>query len=113
MRTSQRLTRERERGRWHAAPDPREWSGYARLRARLVSMPVIEQAKGIIMAQCGCDDGQAFELLRWASQQFNQPVRELAAEIVARVQQQPSGVTGAARAPLSAWIGVPAERSRT
>lgn len=87
MRASRRLMRESEQGRWSTSPDPLDWSPYARLRARLVSMPVIEQAKGIIMAQCGCDDDQAFRLLRRASQRFNQPVRELAADLVARAQR--------------------------
>jgi AmiR/NasT family two-component response regulator len=31
-------------------------------------MPVIEQAKGIIMAQCGLPEDQAFDALRRASQ---------------------------------------------
>lgn len=59
-------------------------SEYARLRARLVSMPVIEQAKGILMAQTGCDAEQVFDMLRRASQHANIPVRDLASEIVCR-----------------------------
>jgi two-component system, response regulator / RNA-binding antiterminator len=66
-------------------------SEYARLLARLETMPVIEQAKGIIMAQSYCGDAQAFDLLRRASQRSNVPVRELAAQIVANtVQVSPS-----------------------
>src|SRR5262249_26882959 len=47
-------------------------SEYLRLQARLETMPVIEQAKGILMAQsrCGSDD-EAFDLLRRASQRSN------------------------------------------
>jgi AmiR/NasT family two-component response regulator len=45
-------------------------------------MPVIEQAKGILITQNGCDPDQAFDLLRRASQQANVPVRELAARLV-------------------------------
>lgn len=56
----------------------------ARLRARLETMPVVEQAKGIIMAQCHCEPAEAFDLLRQASQRSNVPVRELAAAIVSR-----------------------------
>jgi ANTAR domain len=41
-------------------------SEHARLLARLESMPVIEQAKGIIMAQSHCGHAQAFDLLRRA-----------------------------------------------
>jgi AmiR/NasT family two-component response regulator len=52
-------------------------------------MPVIEQAKGIIMAQSQCGDAQAFDLLRRASQRANVPVRELAAQIVAKTAQVP------------------------
>jgi ANTAR domain len=62
-------------------------SGHARLLARLESMPVIEQAKGIIMAQSHCGDAQAFDLLRRASQRSNVPVRELAARIVAKTAE--------------------------
>ena len=57
-------------------------SAYARLQARLASLPVIEQAKGIIMAQTGCGPDEAFELLRKASQRGNVPIRELSAGIV-------------------------------
>lgn len=64
-------------------------SEYARLRARMQTMPVIEQAKGILMAQSGCGPEAAFELLRRASQRSNVPVRELAAQIVARTAEAP------------------------
>jgi AmiR/NasT family two-component response regulator len=56
---------------------------------RLETLPVIEQAKGIIMGQSHCDDAQAFDLLRRASQRGNVPVRELAAQIVAKAVQVP------------------------
>jgi anti-anti-sigma regulatory factor len=59
-------------------------SAYARLVARLETMPVIEQAKGIIMAQSACSDAEAFDMLRQASQRSNVPVRELAARLVAK-----------------------------
>ena len=49
-------------------------------------MPVIEQAKGILMAQHGCGPEEAFDLLRQGSQRFNVPVRVLAARLVHRVQ---------------------------
>jgi AmiR/NasT family two-component response regulator len=57
-------------------------SRYARLLARLATMPAIEQAKGILMAQTGCSPDQAFDMLRRASQRSNTPVRELAEQIV-------------------------------
>jgi hypothetical protein len=53
---------------------------------QLDNMPVIEQAKGILMAQQGCGPDEAFDLLRQASQQFNVPVRVLAARLTHRVQ---------------------------
>jgi anti-anti-sigma regulatory factor len=59
-------------------------SPYARLEARLQTMPVIEQAKGIIMAQSACSDAEAFDMLRRASQRSNVPVRELAVQLVAK-----------------------------
>jgi AmiR/NasT family two-component response regulator len=58
---------------------------YARLLARLETMPVIEQAKGILMAQSRCSADEAFAMLRAASQRSNMKVRDLAADIVARV----------------------------
>ena len=55
---------------------------------------MIEQAKGILMAQSHCGNAQAFDLLRRASQRSNVPVRDLAAQIVAKTAQispKPSG----------------------
>jgi hypothetical protein len=75
-----------------ARTDPdwlRHWA-YARMQARLASMPVIEQAKGIIMAQCGWSEDQAFDALRRASQRENIKVRDLAAKIVARACSAPA-----------------------
>jgi len=60
-------------------------SAYARLQAQLASLPVIEQAKGIIMAQAGCGPEEAFDLLRKASQRANIPVRDLSRGVVTRV----------------------------
>src|SRR5579859_4839274 len=62
-------------------------SEHARLLARLETMPVIEQAKGIIMAQSRCTEAEAFDLLRRASQRSNIPVRELAVQIIASATQ--------------------------
>jgi len=68
-------------------------SGHARLLARLETMPVIEQAKGIIMSQSGCEEQEAFELLRRASQHGNVPVRDLAARLVAN-SHRPASTEG-------------------
>lgn len=43
-----------------ASPDP----AAARLMARLDTMPVIEQAKGIVMEREGCGPDEAFDVLR-------------------------------------------------
>jgi hypothetical protein len=57
----------------------------ARLQARLESMPVIEQAKGILMAQQRCGPDEAFDLLRRLSQQRNIKISVLATQIVEQV----------------------------
>jgi ANTAR domain len=57
-------------------------SAYARLMARLESLPVVEQAKGILIAQTGCTPEEAFELLRTASQRRNVKLRDIAKKIV-------------------------------
>src|SRR5215831_8813328 len=62
-------------------------SVFARLQARLDSLPVIEQAKGVLMAQAGCEPDEAFDILRRASQRTNVKVRDLAAEIVPAASQ--------------------------
>jgi len=67
-------------------------SAYARLQAQLDSLPVIEQAKGIIMAETGCGPEEAFGLLRKASQRGNIPVRELSVAVVARAGDGGSGL---------------------
>jgi hypothetical protein len=66
-------------------------SPLVRMCARYASMPVIEQAKGVLMAQQNCDAEQAFDLLRRASQRSNMPVRDLAAKIVQHAQQTGQG----------------------
>ena len=60
-------------------------SAFARLQARLDTMPVIEQAKGILMAQYRCRPEEAFDLLRRASQRANVKVGVLAAQIVEQI----------------------------
>lgn len=83
-------------------------SAYARLQARLDTMPVIEQAKGVLMAQSRCGPEEAFELLRRASQHANVKVSVLAEQIVEQAASpgpQPgarvphSGPGGAGRRP--------------
>jgi two-component system, response regulator / RNA-binding antiterminator len=70
-----RATRDRARhGR--SRREVRQDSVVARLLARQQTMPVIEQAKGIIMAQQGCGPDKAFDLMRRASQRTNVKVHE-------------------------------------
>ena len=71
-------------------PDRLRYSAHARLQARVSSLPVIEQAKGIIMAQFGWPEDQAFDALRRTSQRENIKVRDLAAKIVATAAQSAS-----------------------
>lgn len=65
------------------------------LTEAMVSRASIEQAKGILMAQSGVGPDEAFELLVRASQRENRPLREIAAEVVARI-----GGHGVDRAPI-------------
>ncbi len=70
--------------------EPPRHSDLARLRVQLATMPVIEQAKGIIVAQSRCAPSEAFDLLCRASQRCNVPVRELAAQLVAQTVRSPT-----------------------
>jgi len=65
-------------------------SAVARLRAQLESLPLIEQAKGILMAQQRCGPEEAFDLLRRASQRANVKVHALAAQIVDHAASPPA-----------------------
>ncbi len=80
-----------------AAPGRLRNSVYARMHARLASLLVIEQAKGILMAWYGWPEEQAFEALRQLSQQRNIKVRELAASIVARAGERPASTPAPGR----------------
>jgi GAF domain-containing protein len=56
------------------------------LRLAMDSRAVIEQAKGVLMAQRHIDSDQAFEVLREASQRYNRKLRDIAYGIVASTQ---------------------------
>lgn len=64
------------------------------LNQALESHAVIDQAKGVFMLGYGVDEGTAFELLRWGSQQRNVRLLTLARRLVAAVEG--SGGLGAA-----------------
>lgn len=55
----------------------------SQLATALESRAVIEQAKGMLMAQRGCTEDEAFEMLRRASQRENVKLRDVAQRIVA------------------------------
>ncbi|WP_104525885.1 GAF and ANTAR domain-containing protein [Blastococcus atacamensis] len=56
------------------------------MRIAMESRAVIEQAKGVLMAQRHVDAEQAFEILRQASQRYNRKLREIAVGIVESTQ---------------------------
>jgi hypothetical protein len=79
-------------------------------------MPVIEQAKGIIMGQQQCGPDEAFDLLRRASQRSNVKVHVLAAQIVANTSGSPvtpgsSGQAASAPSPPQATPTRPGQAS--
>ncbi|SFL80864.1 GAF and ANTAR domain-containing protein [Geodermatophilus ruber] len=53
------------------------------MRLAMESRAVIEQAKGVLMAQRRVDAEQAFEILREASQRYNRKLRDIAVGVVA------------------------------
>ena len=56
----------------------------AHLRRALASRPVIDQAKGILMAQHGCSAEEAFDMLSQASQRSNRKLNRIAEAIIAK-----------------------------
>jgi ANTAR domain/PAS fold len=59
------------------------------LQQALDSRVVIEQAKGILMAEQRCGPAEAFKILRRASRDSHVKLQDLTAEMVAQAQQQP------------------------
>jgi GAF domain-containing protein len=57
------------------------------MRLAMDSRAVIEQAKGVLMAQRHIDSDQAFEALRDASQRYNRKLRDISEGIVASTQE--------------------------
>ena len=66
-------------------------SAFARLAAKQETMPVIEQAKGIVMAQRRCGPEEAFDVLRQVSQRTNIKVHVLAAQLVKAIASSKDG----------------------
>jgi GAF domain-containing protein len=63
------------------------------LREALRTRAVIEQAKGILMVRAGCDEDEAFDLLRRTSQNQNRKLRDVAAAVVAMRDDIPAGTS--------------------
>jgi GAF domain-containing protein len=63
------------------------------LRTAAQSRAVIDQALGILIAQCHCTADEAFDILRTNSQRTNRKVRDLAADIVAQYAGEPVAET--------------------
>lgn len=59
------------------------------MKQAMESRAVIEQAKGILMGQRRCGEGEAFEILRDISQRSNRKLREVAEALVAETQRKP------------------------
>jgi GAF domain-containing protein len=59
------------------------------MRVAMDTRAVIEQAKGVLMAQRHVPADQAFEILREASQRYNRKLRDIAAGIVESTQDRP------------------------
>ena len=62
----------------------------AALRSLALSLPTIEQAKGVLMGYYGCDATAAFAILRRWSSTRNVKVRDLAAELVDHAGRSPA-----------------------
>lgn len=58
------------------------------LREAVASREIIGEAKGILMERESCSRDTAFDMLRRASQRENRKLRELAEELVARVESR-------------------------
>ncbi len=80
-------------------------SAFARLQARLDTLPVIEQAKGIVMAQRQCGPEDAFDLLRRASQTANIKISVLAERIVEQAASHGSRSAGEPPAARGGGVG--------
>lgn len=60
------------------------------LSKKLESQPVIEQAKGILMAHSHCTPDEAFDVLRRASMRKNRKLRLVAEDVVEQTVRLPA-----------------------
>jgi AmiR/NasT family two-component response regulator len=54
------------------------------LQTALNSRILIEQAKGVLLASTGIDVDEAFQLMRAYSRRTNQPLKQVASDVIAR-----------------------------
>ncbi|WP_246530627.1 ANTAR domain-containing protein [Streptomyces bathyalis] len=59
------------------------------LRQALETRPVIDRAHGVLMATHGCTPGEAWEVLKTASQETNTKLRTVAEEVTETTQGEP------------------------
>ncbi|MFF7854082.1 ANTAR domain-containing protein [Streptomyces sp. NPDC007904] len=71
------------------------------LRRAIASRPVIDQARGILMATYGCTSDEAWHILREASQLSNTKLRAVAAALIASVEANGAPPPQEVRAALS------------
>ena len=60
------------------------------LRQALGTRPVIDQAKGMLIARHGCSPDEAFQMLSAASQRENRKLRDVAEAMVEGAQERDS-----------------------
>jgi AmiR/NasT family two-component response regulator len=58
------------------------------LREKMVSLPTIEQAKGILISEEGYSDDEAFDALKSVSMRENRKLRDIATELVRSARRQ-------------------------
>ncbi|MFI8170713.1 ANTAR domain-containing protein [Streptomyces sp. NPDC085931] len=76
----------------------------AQLRQAIASRPVIDQARGILMATHGCTSEQAWHILRETSQLSNTKLRDVAAAVTASAEADGPAPPAALRTALQTAI---------
>ncbi|WP_225821142.1 ANTAR domain-containing response regulator [Streptomyces naphthomycinicus] len=74
------------------------------LRRAMDSRPVIDQARGVLMATHGCTPDQAWEMLREASQRSNTKLRQVAAAVTASAAPDGAAPPEPLRSALAAAV---------